>query len=265
MDPLHSEIFNYKGMKISITQTGEGRPLILLHGWGSNSRVMEPVARQLASIRKSHLIDLPGFGKSPPPAQPWTIDDYTDLVEDYIRSLDESTVDLLVHSFGGRITLKLLTRPDIASRVDKVVITGGAGMKPRRSVSFYLKKYTAKTMKAPAMLLPGNLREQALEKIRSTRLWKRLGSVDYRKLDGVMRETFVLTVSEHLDELLPQIDHDILLLWGENDESTPIDQAKRMEQGLRRSALVTIEGAGHYPFLDRPKKFVSIARAYFEG
>ncbi len=79
-----------------------------------------------------------------------------------------------------------------------------------------------------------------------------------------MRETFVLTVTEHLDSILDTIHHDILLLWGRDDTATPVYQAERMEKGLTNSALVVIGKAGHYAFLDKPNRFTAIARAYFE-
>jgi len=78
-----------------------------------------------------------------------------------------------------------------------------------------------------------------------------------------MRQTFVKSVTEHLDQLLPDIDNEILLLWGENDDATPLYQAERMEKGLKNSALVVIDHAGHYAFLDKPKRFAAIAEAFF--
>ncbi|MDX1591240.1 MAG: alpha/beta hydrolase, partial [Balneolaceae bacterium] len=156
------------------------------------------------------------------------------------------------------------TREDIAGRIDKVIFTGAAGLKPKRKPAFYIKKYTAKLLKAPFMLLPGQQREKGLSKLRGTKLWKKLGSSDYRKLSGIMRETFVLSVTEYLDELLPQVDHEILLIWGEDDTATPMDQAKRFEAGLKHGALVPMKSAGHYAFLDQPNQFKAIALAYLE-
>ena len=260
--------FDYNGLKIAYKTVGQGKPLVILHGWGTSSRVMAPLARQLQEIRSCCLVDLPGFGDTAEPPRAWGIDDYTDMVESMIQSLfgSEEKVDLLVHSFGGRITLKLLTRGAIAEKVDKVLITGGAGMRPSRSFSFYLRKYLAKTLKAPLfLLLSGSLRDKALNRLRQTSLWKKLGSSDYSKLSGVMRGTFVKSVTEHLDPLLPDINHEILLLWGETDEATPLYQAKRMESGLKNSALVVIDGAGHYAFLDKPKRFLSITKAFLTG
>lgn len=253
------------GMKIAWQEAGNGKPLVILHGWGSSSRVMMPVATRLGGIRKCYVPDLPGFGDSPEPQEAWGVSDYAVLTEKFINlEIPEGSVDLLVHSFGARVAIKLLCEHPVANRIDKVIFTGAAGLKPKRTVSFYLRKYTAKLLKFPFLLLPGSLREKGLNRLRKTSIWKKLGSADYQQLSGVMRETFVRAVSEHLDGLLPSIQHEILLIWGENDESTPLDQAERMDRNLPKSTLIVMEQCGHYAFLDKPKQFAAIAQAYLE-
>lgn len=256
--------FTYQDQEIIYQKIGKGKPLVILHGWGSSKRVMMPVAQNLSHLRTNYVLDLPGFGDSPEPSHAWSIDDYTDIIQAFIRWLEDDKVDVLVHSFGGRIILKLCARDFGKKHIDKVLITGGAGMKPKRSTKFYIKKYTAKILKAPFLVLPGSLREKALEWLRSTSLWKSLGSSDYSKLSGVMRETFVKSVSEYLESTLPEIPHEVLLLWGQNDDATPVYQGERIEKGIENAALVIIEDAGHYAFLDKPKQFAKIAEAFFK-
>lgn len=262
-----AQIYHYKDLSISYSRVGmdNDKPLLILHGWGSNKQVMIPLAKELSDLRDCYVLDLPGFGNSSEPQEPWNIDDYADLIQQFVQNLNLGTTDLLVHSFGGRIALKLCTRSLAEQIIGKVLITGGAGMKPRRDLSYYIKKYTAKLLKAPFYILPSNLRSNALNKLRQTSLWKKLGSSDYRKLSGVMRKTFVQTVTDYLEPCLPQIPHEVLLIWGENDEAAPLYQAKRMEEGIPNAALVVMDHAGHYAFLDRPSYFASIAKAFFNG
>ena len=256
---------SYKERKLHYYITGEGTPLVVLHGWGANGKLMLPLCEALGSIRKCIIPDLPGFGKSEEPAKSWSVDDYGDCVLALINELGCKTVDILAHSLGGRITLKLCARPEILQRIDKVLITGGAGMKPRRSAKFYVRKYTARVLKMPFQILPEPMRSRQLDKLRSTSLWKSLGSSDYQQLNGVMRETFVKVVTEYLEPCLPKISNEILLVWGKNDETTPLYQAERIKNDLQSSALVTIDSAGHYAFLDQPYQFKSIAEAYYKG
>ncbi|MDZ7681370.1 MAG: alpha/beta hydrolase [Fodinibius sp.] len=226
---------------------------------------MTPLAKELSDIRDCYLLDLPGFGNSSVLQTAWNVDDYTDLIEQFMHDLEIEEADLLVHSFGGRIALKLCARSTGNELIDKVLITGGAGMKPKRNWDYYLKKYTAKLLKAPFYILPPTLRQKALHWLRQTPIWKMLGSSDYSKLDGAMRETFVKTVSEYLEPCLPKIPHEVLLLWGRNDDAAPLYQAERMARGIKHAELVVIDHAGHYAFLDRPSHFASIAKAFFKG
>jgi pimeloyl-ACP methyl ester carboxylesterase len=262
---MSPEFFLHGNTRTAWQKLGEGKPLLILHGWGSSSAVMLPLAKSLMDIRTCYLIDFPGFGLSPEPDAPWGVDDYADLTQEFIRNrIPGEKTDLLVHSYGARVALKLLTRKDISDKIDKVIITGGAGLKPKRKFSYYIRKYLAKALKAPFLLLPGKYKEKGLNSLRKTALWKKLGSSDYRQLSGVMRETFVRSVTEYLDDLLPLIDHEILLIWGKNDAATPLEQGKRMDKGLKESALITIDNASHYAFLDYPGQFTSISRAYLE-
>lgn len=259
-----TNFFTYKDQRIAYEVVGEGKALLILHGWGSSRRVMMPIANQLSHMRACYVLDLPGFGESNEPTEPWGIDEYADAIEAFISMLPDDHIDVLVHSFGGRIMLKLLPREKGKQIIQKVLITGGAGMKPKRSWKFYVKKYTAKTLKAPFVILPQPLRDKALNWLRKTELWKSLGSSDYSKLSGAMRETFVKSVTENLEDSLPLISHDTLLLWGRNDDATPVYQAERIEKGVNKAALVVIEDAGHYAFLDKPKQFTSIAEAFYK-
>ena len=243
---------------------GSSRPLIILHGWGASKKIMQPLGRMLAFHHDCYVIDLAGFGESSEPPFAWKIDDYADSIQAWADHIGLLKFDILAHSFGGRITLKLLTRLWSKEHVQNVLITGGAGMKPRRSASFYAKKYAAKILKAPFNLLSEPFKSRGLNWLRTTSTWKSLGSREYAVLSGVMRETFVHSVTEYLEPTLPKISHSVLLLWGESDDATPLYQAQRMEKGLAEAALVVMDGCGHYAFLDKPKQFVAIAEAYLK-
>lgn len=262
-ESMHASTFHWDDLPVATWQIGSGRPLILIHGWGSDSSVLLPLARTLSSIRTCYLLDLPGFGQSPEPDRPFSVDDYSDLVSDWIDTIDERPVDLLVHSYGGRIALKLLSRMEGSQRFDKVLITGGAGLTPKRSFEYYRKRAVATLLKAPLKLFPPVIRQRASDRLRQTRIWKSLGSSDYNQLSGVMRETFVKSVTEPLEQTLPLIRQEALLVWGSEDPATPLEQGRRMEKGIPNAVLIPIEGAGHYAFLDRPKQFSAIATAYF--
>jgi pimeloyl-ACP methyl ester carboxylesterase len=259
--------FEYRpSHKLRYLRTGTGRPLIILHGWGSSAELMSGLANSLSDIRDCIVPDMPGFGKSEEPPTAWDVSDYLKVIYRLVtEELELKEFDVLAHSFGGRIMMKWLSNDECIQKPIKVLLTGSAGLKPKRKLSFYYRKYLAKLLKAPFVILPEPLKSKAMTWLRTTSIWRSLGSSDYQQLSGVMRQTFVKTVTEFLDETMPQIKQEVFLLWGETDAATPMDQAKRLESGIKNAVLVTIPAAGHYAFLDKPAEFNAIARAYLEG
>lgn len=262
---FEEKYFDIRGLSLRSLQAGEGRHVLLfLHGWGCNAATMQSLAT--GSIRAEYrciFIDFPGFGKTPPPPQAWSVADYASFTAAALRQMaGDRPVSVVAHSFGARVLLKLLAGQETASLFHKVVITGGAGMKPRRSFSYYYKTTLAKLLKAPFAVLPPAPRQKAQAWLRQTQVWKSLGSSEYRGLDGVMQRVFVKTVREYLEACLPEIRHEVLLIWGENDEATPLYQGERMAKGLQNGHLVRLPDAGHYAFLDQPARFRAVMNAY---
>lgn len=260
--------FNYsENHFMNYYEIGEGPTLLFLHGWGSSAQVMFDLAKSLSGIRRCIIPDLPGFGHSPEPPTSWAVEDYLKVVYRFVQEeLATTNFDILAHSFGGRIMLKWLSAADdFQIKPTKVLLTGAAGLKPKRKWNYYYRKYLAKSLKAPFVLLPEPIRSKSLARLRKTAIWKSLGSSDYQQLSGIMRETFVKTVNEYLDNTLPKIEKEVFLLWGEMDDATPMDQAKRLEKGIQNAVLVTIPNAGHYAFLDKGAEFKAISKAFFDG
>ena len=76
---------------------------------------------------------MPGFGLSGDPTGEWGVGDYAEFVKAFLKALGVDRMRLLGHSFGGRISIKLATDPEFAPRIEKLVLTGSAGLKRKRS------------------------------------------------------------------------------------------------------------------------------------
>ena len=70
-----------------------------------------------------------------------------------------------------------------------------------------------------------------------------------------MKKSFIKIVNEHLDGYLDKITNPTLLIYGSEDEETPLYMAKRFNKGIKNSRLSVYEGAGHFCFIDKPLKF----------
>ena len=95
---------NYKvfGKRIPFDTT-QGKTLLVLHGWGSNSDRWQEVAETLAKRGFKIIIpDMPGFEKSQRPEFPWNLDNYVEWLYDFCGKIPElkERFYLLGHSFG---------------------------------------------------------------------------------------------------------------------------------------------------------------------
>ncbi|MGD9798692.1 MAG: alpha/beta fold hydrolase [Acidimicrobiia bacterium] len=90
---------------------------MLLHGWGRDRRDLLPVVDGLPLAVAA--LDLPGFGTSPAPPEPWGAADYAAVVGDAVTDLlgpglgaGAGSVVLVGHSFGGRVAVALAAGDD---------------------------------------------------------------------------------------------------------------------------------------------------------
>jgi pimeloyl-ACP methyl ester carboxylesterase len=91
---------------------------------------------------------------------------------------------------------------------------------------------------------------------------RRLASSDYLEASEAMRGTFRLVIAEDLAPRMPRISAETLLVWGENDEDTPLWMGERMKELIPGAGLVVLPGAGHYSYADQPGRFAEIARLF---
>ena len=181
--------------------------------------------------------DLKGFGENTGMLTPYSLDDYILEVEEFKYKNSISSPHIIAHSFGGRIAIKATAKNN--NFCSKLVLTGSAGLKPKKTLKKVVKKTTFSILK------------KFIKKEKLACFY----SKDYLALDKMMQESFVKIVNEHLDEYLPFIKNPTLLVFGQNDFDTPLYMAKRLNSGIVNSRLVIIEDAGHFCFIDKPHKF----------
>ena len=124
---------------------GKGNPVILLHGWLANLETMRPLANNLCQNFKVYLVDIVGFGKSDLPEHPLNTDDFGNFLKDFIDALEIKNPILIGHSNGGRTIINAVGRGIVNPK--KIVLIDSAGIKPKRSMGYYLKVGFYKTGK----------------------------------------------------------------------------------------------------------------------
>ena len=247
------------GINIRYNEEGpdDGHPIILLHGWGCSHATLASIENILAGKMHVYNIDLPGFGDSDEPDSVWGVEEYTKTIEEFIRRLKINRPILLGHSFGGRISILLSSRNDIG----KIILVDAAGVKPTRSVKYYIKIYFYKLIKHTLPVLLGRkLGNQLLDRYRG-----RAGSSDYASSTPMMRAILSKCVNEDLCDVMPLIKASTLLIWGDNDTATPISDAKKMERLIPDAGLVSFQECGHYSFLDNPVGFRAVIKEFLKN
>ena len=252
------------GVSLHYEQYGTGdKHILMLHGWGCEVKHFEPIANALKEKYHITVIDFPAHGLSSRPPEPWGVSDFAHCVKELIVQLNIAPCDIVAHSFGGRVALYLgAHEPQL---INRLVLTGGAGLKKpqteeqkKRSAQFQRnKKLLEKVISLGGPFK--TLGEKSMDSLR-----KKFGSADYNALDEDMRKTFVKVISEDLSPLLPSIKASTLLIWGENDQDTPLWMGQKMEKEIPDAGLVIFENDDHYAYLRQWPRFVRVLEAFLK-
>ena len=252
------------GYKINYKMSGPedaAHTAVVLQGWGTTADMYDSVA---AAINDSYLVlqpDLPGFGLSDEPREAWSVDDYSDFFCKFLNELGIKNATLIGHSYGGRMIIKMAARSHdgtLPFGIDKIVLIDSAGVMPKRSA---LQNFKVKRYKSLRRLLTSRPVHSMFPEVIDYWMSKQ-GSEDYKKASPIMKACLVKAVNEDLQDIMHKVDIETLLVWGTEDADTPISDANIMEDKMPGAALVSIEGAGHYSFLEQPALFRSIIRSY---
>lgn len=246
-----------RGLRLHYTDSGSGpRTLVLMHGWGCDHTTVASIERTaLEEGWRVVNVDFPGFGQSQEPGDVWGVEEYTRAIEELVRRLEIERPSLLGHSFGGRVGILYASRHP---EVDRLILVDAAGIKPRRTFTYYRKVYTFKAMKWLMYLALG--KKEAERRLDARRA--KAGSPDYAQASPMMRRILSKVVNEDLTSELPKIKAPTLLVWGTADTATPVADAHKMEALIPDAGLVAFDGCGHYSFLDNPAGFKAVLKSF---
>jgi len=241
----------------------------LLHGWGVSSDKYIITASEILDLISSYVFyipDLPGFGKSDEPKDDWRLDDYVEFTRSFVKAvaqresgfepikdilekavkdegsvlkLEDKRIILMAHSFGARIAIKYAVR--YPQDLCELVMTGAAGIKHRLTAKQRIFFYMSKIGKA-VFSLPGL---SGMERFAKRFLYEAAREKDYvnasQRMKGVMKNA----LAEDLTPLLEKINVPAMLIWGENDHSTPLADGELMHERIKDSKLFVVKDINH--------------------
>ena len=220
--------------------------LVLLHGWGQNIEMMEPIGNKYLDKFNVLIIDLPGFGKSSEPPYSWTVYDYVECIKKLIDYLKLSKIILIGHSFGGRLSLIYAS----IYKVEKLVCLASPYCKEIKKLPLKTRIYkTVKKIKCLSWL--ANIMKNLI------------GSTDYKNASEIMRGILVQSINVEMEEDVKKIKCPTLLVWGTLDTAVPIKRAYELEKLIKDAAVIPYEGATHYAYLERLNHLITVLDSFF--
>ncbi|MFH1564615.1 MAG: alpha/beta hydrolase [bacterium] len=226
-------------------KTGSGdADFILLHGWGCELNIFNNLVSKINQNRYTiYALDFPGFGKSQMPKEIYGVGEYAKFLKKFIEKLEIKNPIILGHSFGGRVAIKFASDyPDVVKRL---ILTGSEGIKKDLKKSYlFVAKVGKKIFNLPFLK---KYKNKVLEKV---------GAKDLAE-SGEREEIFRKVVNQDLREFAKNIKIPTLLIYGINDDETPIEYGKIFNELISDSRLEIIKNAGHYVFLEQEEEFLN--------
>jgi pimeloyl-ACP methyl ester carboxylesterase len=244
---------------------GRGRPVILLHGWLGSWGLWQETMSFLGHQYRTYALDFWGFGESGKKQSTYQVNDFVNMVDEFMEQLGITEAPLVGHSMGGTVSLSVAIRHP--QRVSKVAVIGSPIQ--GNSLSFLLKLAGYR----PIGILVHNMM-WALKlgiKISSPLITSdsRWYSMIDQDLDRTTVESFLISISSlHKTDLtnkLSEIKKPVMGIYGDKDIIVAPDQWKPLKKAISHARIERFSKAGHFPMLDQPQQFQKTLQDFLEN
>ncbi|MBX5468440.1 MAG: alpha/beta hydrolase [Thermoleophilaceae bacterium] len=240
-------------------------PVLYVHGNPTSSDDWVEILPRTGGIAP----DLPGFGRSGKPAEfPYSIEGYSDWLEALLAHEGVDRYSLVVHDWGAAALGLAMRSPE---RVERLAIVNAVPLLPgyrwhrlariwRTPLAGELfmgfsTRWGLKQLTREATVAPGPAPDEFVD-----RIWERFDHGTQRAILKLYRSAPVDALAR-AGERLGELRCPALVLWGVEDPYIPSEHARGYAQRLGGEArLELVEGASHWPWLDRPETLDTIAR-----
>ena len=244
------------GAQIAYTITGDApETILLIHGYPLNGDLFAKQRRGLSARYRVITLDLRGFGGSVAPDDQGTIDLYA---RDVLGLLDQLGIQQAIiggHSMGGAITLRLY---ELAPERFRAMFLNDAAAFPPPTVEQNMwigYQQQAREPGGAASLLPLLLPEFLTGDARATRtslVRKVSQQVLAASVNGLVGGAHALQTRPDFSTTFPNINVPTLILYGQEDSLTPMEQGQMLHTAIAGSELVIVPGASHGVIRQQP-------------
>lgn len=245
-------------------ESGDGPPVVLLHGLGGTRTAWEPQLRGLADRFRCIAWDMPGYGASAPLAR-MTLPAIADSLAGLLDTLELETADLVGLSFGGMHALQMAVRH--RPRVRRLVLAD-------TSPAFGLDGTDPEEWKAARLAAidrgrsPAEIAGDVLDAVCATELApavRRELVASFGRIPTTGFRAAVECLPHHdVRHELTRIDCPALVIVGSADRETPVEYARALAAGLADSRLEILEGVGHLSPSEAPERFNTLVGEFLD-
>ena len=258
-------------LNLHVETIGEGKPVLLIHGFAANKYSWRYLAPQLARHNKIYLFDLKGFGESPKPDDgAYSIYDQAQIIIQFIKKNDLHDVVIVGHSFGGGVSLvtALYMTRSMPGRLHKLVLIDSIAYP--QNVPFFIE-ILATPVLGPliAHILPVTFQvNDVLETAyyNDDLITEKDINAYATPLDDSHAVSAMLATARAIwpsDLELFSANYQLInvptkILWGREDTIVPPEIGQRLHSVIKNSTLDIIEQCGHIPHEECPGKSVPL-------
>jgi len=277
-----AHFFRWKHGRVFYKTSGAenpGPPLVFIHGVGAgaSSFMWRKNFDDLARDFRVYAFDLLGFGFSDKPAAAsYSADLYVDLITDFIREVSGYPVNIIASSLGAAYAIRVADEhPEL---INSMVLNGPAGSDAlnRRpgmaGAAFYglLQSPVLGTSFYNVMASERSIRDYARDHLfydhhRVTdRLVANLYATSHQAGAQHAIAAFLAGyLNTDTQSPFSRLTQPVLLVWGKQDATTPIDKAWALQELNPRARLEVFDYCRMMPEQEQPEKFNSLVRATF--
>ena len=250
-------------VRLHITDAGEGRPIVLIHGWPLSDEMYEYQYNELINNNFRAIgITLRGFGKSDKPYGNYNYDIHALDIKNVISKLDIKDAVLVGFSMGGSIAIRYVsTYKD--SQISKLILCGAAApiWTQRNNFKYNLPKSAVDDLielnhkDRPKLLSNFGKIFSATETSLNEGISNWLYGINISASSYATGQCLIALRDTDLRNDLPKITIPTLILHGKKDKICSFDLAEQMKAGIKNSHIVAFENSGHSMFLEETPKF----------
>jgi pimeloyl-ACP methyl ester carboxylesterase len=243
------------GISLAYERRGQGKPLVLIHGYPLDHRIWEEVAARLEDAFDLILPDLRGFGESSTVSTAYTMYDMAADLAGLLDHLGIPRAALAGHSMGGYVALAFARL--FPERVSGLALISSQVLAdtPERREGRYAQ--AAQVAEQGAGVVSEMAQKLTPLKPLQPALAQLIGGQSVAGIVGALK---AMAEREDSSPLLPTFSFPLVLVHGNADALIPVERAREVKAMLPTAHFVELAGGGHMPMLEAPEKTAEALR-----